>query len=83
MGEMFSVTIGDGWKPLALRRSENRGNVNEVNMSQIRERTQPFRHTRESGSPEGSLYSSLLSQGKVWIPASARMTNRDLELKSA
>jgi hypothetical protein len=56
--------------------------VNEVNMSQIRERTRPFRHTRESGYPEGSLYGSLLSQGQVWIRASAGMTNRDLELKS-
>jgi hypothetical protein len=33
----------------ATRRSENRRNVNKVNMSQIWKRTRPFCHTRESG----------------------------------
>jgi hypothetical protein len=45
-----------GWsESLALRRSENRRNVNKVNMSQMRKRTQPFCHTRESGYPVGSF----------------------------
>ena len=59
------VSLGEKNPHLQAKRK----NVNEVNMSQIRERTRPFRHTRESGYREGSLYGSLRSQGQVWIPA--------------
>jgi len=44
----------------ATRRSENRRNVNKVNMSQIWKRTRPFCHTRESGYLVGFFPDSLL-----------------------
>ena len=45
-------------------------------MSQIPRRIQAICHTRGSGYPRGSLYGSLLSQGQVWIPASAGTTKK-------
>jgi hypothetical protein len=66
--EIDECLLRGWWKPVALRRSENRRNLNKGNMSQIRKRIRPFRHTRGSGYPVGSF--SRFSSG--FLPSHRR-----------